>query len=265
MKRILPVLLAFLVLLTLPVHAADGRLTASAAESGDTVTITVHLDNPGIISTRIFVRYDADALQLTAADNGEIFPLSNTTFGRDLSNNPYIILWDQSTRRDNNTTSGTLCTLTFTVTGGTKSGKANVTIEADKSSTLDVDLNEVAVANGSCSVSVPVVDPEPTAGKVHSVTANDLSLVYRYDGVIKPVVTADSGVRYTVAYSGFDGKIISVNANGTVTAEKAGTTDVTVTVTDEFGNTAECSCNVTVRYAWWQILIRVFLLGFIWY
>ena len=163
MKRILPVLLAFFVLLTLPVSAAGGKVSATAAESDGKVTVTVRLDNPGIIATRILVRYDSAALKLTAAENGEVFPQGNATFGKDISNNPYVMLWDESTRRDNNTTSGTLCTLKFDVTGGSADGKTTVKIGVDKASTLDVDLNEVTIAEGSCSVNVPVKDAPAAA------------------------------------------------------------------------------------------------------
>ena len=267
MKRLLPILLAFLVLLTLPVHALGGKLAAEAEVSGDKVTVTVLLDNPGIIATRIYVQYDAGVLQLTDAQNGEVFPQNSATFGRNYANDPYILLWDQSTRRDNNTTSGTLCTLHFDVIGSTRDGKTNVEISVDKASTFDVDLKPVVIADGACSIDVPASDPDTPAGKVYGVTADDLQLIYRIKaaGRIEPVVTADDGVQFTIAYSGFDGRIISVDKNGNVTALKKGETNVTVTVTDESGNTAECTCKVTVAYTWWQVLIRIFLLGFLWY
>lgn len=263
MKKILPIFLAFLVLLSLPVHAADGKLSATAAGTGDQVTLTVQLQNPGIIAMRIFIQYDANVLQLTEAKNGVVFP--SGTFGNDLSADPYTMLWDESLRHDNNTTSGTLCTLTFTIVGGTKTGQTNVAFTIDQSSTFDVTLHGAAIAECACTVSVPVDDTQPTAGTVQSVTANDLELIYKAVGLIEPAVTTDGETQCTVAYSGFDGKIISVDADGKVTAKKAGTTTVTVTAEDEDGNTAECFCTVTVRYAWWQILIRVFLLGFLWY
>ena len=163
MKRILPALLVFFILLTLPVHAASGRLTAKADVSGSKATVTVRLDNPGIVATRIFVRYDSGVLKLTGAENGEVFPKSNAVFGKDLSDDPYTLLWDESLRRDNNTTSGTLCTLTFDVIGGSESGKTNVKIAVDKNSTFDVDLNEVTVADGACEVNVPVTSTKPNA------------------------------------------------------------------------------------------------------
>ena len=55
-KILLPVLLVFCMLFTLPAFAASGKLTLSAAEAGDTVTVTVRLENPGIVATRVFVR-----------------------------------------------------------------------------------------------------------------------------------------------------------------------------------------------------------------
>lgn len=170
MKRILPALLALFILLTLPAYAASGKLTATAAESGDKVTVTVRLDNPGIVATRIFVRYDSGVLQLTEAKNGEVFP--SGTFGKDVTDNPYTMLWDESLRRDNNTTSGTLCVLTFNIKGGTETGTTSVRIAVDKASTFDVDLNSVTVADGSCSVSVPTVTTKAgTAATTEKTTA----------------------------------------------------------------------------------------------
>lgn len=100
---------------------------------------------------------------------------------------------------------------------------------------------------------------------VYDISVNDQVLIYKNAGNIDPTITADSSAKYTLTYSGFDSKIISVDANGKVTALKKGATTVTVAATDEYGNTVECTCKVTVKYAWWQWLIRIFLLGFIWY
>ena len=103
--------------------------------------------------------------------------------------------------------------------------------------------------------------------KVRSVSVPDLTVQYRSSGKLAPVVTADEGVKYTLAYSSFDSSIISVDKNGNVTTVKGktGTTTVTVTATDENGNKAEAKCTVTVKYALWQWLIIIFLFGWIWY
>ena len=107
--------------------------------------------------------------------------------------------------------------------------------------------------------------PNVQIGKVRSVTCIDLTIRFKSSGKLTPIVTADEGVTYTVVYSDFDNKIISVDDNGNVTALKKGSTTVTVTATDEYGNVEKATCTVTVKYAWWQVLIRIFLLGFIWY
>lgn len=156
MKKLLPLFLALLFVLTLPVSAAAGKLTAEAETNGKTAVVTVSLKNPGIIATRIFVRYDSKVLRLEKAENGEIFALNKATFGRNTADNPYVLLWDDGMRRDNITTSGTLCTLTFAVTGGTANGKTNIRIALDQASTFDVNLKEVTVEDCSVLVDVPV-------------------------------------------------------------------------------------------------------------
>ena len=163
MKKLLPLFLALLFLLTLPASAAAGKLTATAATSGKTATVVVDLKNPGIIATRIFVRYDSKVLKLERAENGKIFADNKATFGKDITDNPYVMLWDDGMRRDNITDSGTLCTLTFTITGGTPNGKTNVRIAIDQASTFDVNINEVTVEDCSVLVDVPVVESSSAA------------------------------------------------------------------------------------------------------
>lgn len=73
------------------------------------------------------------------------------------------------------------------------------------------------------------------------------------------------GGAYRVQVQSSDPKVVSVDAAGTATAHKRGTTVLTVTVKDTNGNSVEKVCTVTVRYVWWQWLIRIFLFGWIWY
>lgn len=110
-----------------------------------------------------------------------------------------------------------------------------------------------------------VTSSDTPAGKLHAVTANDLTLIYKKDGKIEPVVTADSGAAYTLTFTSSNPKVAAVDENGHVKTLKKGTAEITVTAADASGNTAECTCRVTVKYAWWQWLIRILLLGFIWY
>ena len=146
--------------LSLSAAAADvPAIAAGNAEGapGDVVRVDVTLENnPGMVATRIFVEY-APALKLLKAENGEIFPNGNAVFGNDCSADPYTLLWDESLRRDNNTQSGTLCTLTFEILD-VAAGTYPITLTVDARSTFDVDLKEVTI--GGCSGSVRVIREE---------------------------------------------------------------------------------------------------------
>lgn len=107
---------------------------------------------------------------------------------------------------------------------------------------------------------IPVVK-----GKVHSVSVSDVSVYYKDSTTITPSVKVDSGVKYTVTYSSSNSSVASVDANGKVTTGDRGETTVTVTVTDEYGNTVSNTCKVKVEYKWWQWIIVIVLFGWIWY
>ena len=107
---------------------------------------------------------------------------------------------------------------------------------------------------------IPVVK-----GKVHSVSISDVSVYYKASTTIIPSISIDSGVKYTVVYSSSNLSVASVNANGKVTTSDRGETTVTVTITDEYGNTVSDTCKVKVEYKWWQWIIVIVLFGWIWY
>ena len=59
--------------------------------------------------------------------------------------------------------------------------------------------------------------------------------------------------------------VAAVDENGVVTTNKPGTAHITVTAADKYGFSETAVCTVTVRYSWWQWLIRIFLFGWLWY
>ncbi len=103
------------------------------------------------------------------------------------------------------------------------------------------------------------------AGKVHSISIDDISMSYKDSATISPAIYADSGVKYTVSYSSSDDSVVSVDQNGKITTRDTGSATITVTVTDEYGNTVSDTCNVEVKYTWWQWIIVIVLFGWIWY
>ena len=59
--------------------------------------------------------------------------------------------------------------------------------------------------------------------------------------------------------------VATVDEDGNITGVGTGEAEITVTVTDEYGNVVEDPCKVTVSYSWWQWLMVIFLFGWIWY
>ncbi len=82
-----------------------------------------------------------------------------------------------------------------------------------------------------------------------------------YESFVLPV-TADSGAELSFVSSA--PQIADVDADGKVTAKAPGTAVITVTAAHGDGRTVQAACALTVRYVWWQWLIRIFLFGFIW-
>lgn len=110
--------------------------------------------------------------------------------------------------------------------------------------------------------SIPKLKP---TGKVNSVKIDDITLNYKASATIKPTIKADDGVEYTVKYSSSNTKVATVDKNGKVYAAKRGTATITCTVTASDGNTVQDTCKVTVKYTWWQWIIKIVLGGWAWY
>ena len=143
----------------------------------------------------------------------------------------------------------------YSLLGWSTIGDDAAIFEAESSYKVTADTSLVAVWENN-----PISKPS-----VQSVSVSDITLNYKADTTIQPQITADDGVKYTVKYESSNSAITTVDENGKVYAAKKGRADITVTVTDEFGNIVSDTCKVTIKYTWWQILIRIFLFGWIWY
>ena len=142
----------------------------------------------------------------------------------------------------------------YSLLGWSTIGDETAIFDAGSSYKVTADTSLVAVWENN-----PILRPS-----VQSVSIADVTFRYRTDAAVQPQITADNGAKYTVQYASSNPNI-AVDENGNIHAAKRGTANVTVTVTDEFGGTVSDTCTVTVKYAWWQWLILIFLLGFIWY
>ena len=109
------------------------------------------------------------------------------------------------------------------------------------------DLSEV-----NTDYEVPISFPAET--ETLSINQTQLQLIYRQ----QETLTAND----TVTWQSDNASVVKIDpASGKLTATGTGTATITATADD--GRTAICT--VTVQYAWWQKLIRIFLFGWIWY
>ncbi len=144
---------------------------------GDTVTVTVSAaNNPGIVSLKLDIGYDATVLQLKSITGG-VFP--STSFGP-ITNNPIAVNWVDAVN-PNNTTNGVIATLTFTIKDDAPLGKSAITVTYAPDDVYDFDFENVAFTNVNGLVTVEErADPAVVIGDVNgdgNVTITDMLLI----------------------------------------------------------------------------------------
>ncbi|NSJ71538.1 hypothetical protein G5B28_20685 [Blautia faecis] len=99
----------------------------------------------------------------------------------------------------------------------------------------------------------PTAVPQPTATpkpvKVSSITLNQTSLTLTSKGQtasLTATVSPANAANKSLTWSSSDSSVVTVNANGTVTAVANGTADITATAADGSGVSAKCSVTVKV-------------------
>ena len=85
----------------------------------------------------------------------------------------------------------------------------------------------------------------------------DVMLYYKHSTSVSAIASEGK-----IVYTSSDPDTVSVDENGNITAGKTGSAVIIATVE---GTDTYATCNVTVTYAWWQWIIRILLLGFLWY
>ncbi len=158
--------------------------------------------------------------------------------------------------------------LTLTATYSDKSTQTITSGFTCSPTKLDVaGFRTVTVSYGgkTATFGVTVNNPALIQGKVKAVSVGDVSIYYKSSTTLKPTVTADEGVKYTVKYESSNPNTASVDANGRVYGAHRGAAIITCTVTDELGNEVKASCVVTVDYSVWQWIIIILLFGWLWY
>ena len=168
MKKLLAICLAvLLVCAAMPFAFAtaseDPTIVVSDVEgkAGETVQVTVSLkNNPGIVSARLKVGYDASALELVAPETGKTsefagdFPANGYSWGQ-LTGNPFVINFCDGASYENYTYE-LLATLSFKIKDDAAAGTYPLTLtyscEDDFYNAVDMDVVEFGAQEGSITV-----------------------------------------------------------------------------------------------------------------
>ena len=123
-------------------------------DPGESVDVPVTLAaNSGLISCRIFVDYDADVLTLTGVTQGTDFA-GEYVFSKELTADPFTVIWCDALAQADHTQSGTLCVLHFTIAADAPAGDSELALSYDAGSTFNYDLTNTVCTMQDGSVSV---------------------------------------------------------------------------------------------------------------
>lgn len=106
---------------------------------------------------------------------------------------------------------------------------------------------------------------ETTNKNVKSVSVDDMTINYKQNATLRPVIEADNGSTVVVAYESMNPAAVTVDEYGNIYGAKPGIADIKVTVEDDTGKAVSDTCTVTVKYSPIQWIIVIVLFGWIWY
>ena len=158
MKKSIALIMAVLVLMTTlfsnAVFAAGEPafvVSNVTGKAGDTVVVTVStVNNPGIVSAKVKVAYDATVLQLVSAGAADF---SGVQFGP-TTKNPFTVNWEDTLAPEDITTNGSLATLTFKILDTAAAGKSDITLTYNPEDVYDWYMENVTFATVAGSVTV---------------------------------------------------------------------------------------------------------------
>ncbi len=119
-------------------------IKADDTVSGNTLTVDIKItNNPGIIALRLYVGYDSSKLTLQNVVDKGVFASKNfsTTY-----KSPYIMYWNDGATDKNNSSTGTIATLTFKIADGIDD-LTGITVSLSTSSANDIIRYTTEVSN----------------------------------------------------------------------------------------------------------------------
>ena len=123
----------------------------------------------------------------------------------------------------------------------------------------------VYIRYGGAEIPLDIRVLEMPSSIVNGISVSDFKIDYKDVSTVPVKIDAPFGTQYYVSYASSHPAVAFVDANGCVYGLSRGTSTITCTVTDLYGNSYTESCTVKVRWNFWQWLIVIFLFGWIWY
>lgn len=150
------------------------------AKAGQSFDVTINIENnPGIVATKLNISYDSSVLTLNSVTDGGLLGTNTFMAGKNITSNPYSVIWEDSLSTENYSEDGTILTLNFTVKDEAPVGTTPITVTYDTGSTFNRDLSYVQlnVVNGE----VEITDRTPgDADGNGEITLMDVAFIKRY-------------------------------------------------------------------------------------
>lgn len=160
MKKVLSFIVALTMICTvfagISAYAADNaafRLTSATAKAGETVTLSMMVDNnPGITACAVAIEYPAGLTLTAKATNKNLFSGGSVVVGGNANANPYKVNWSEDF--DNFYENGEFFTVTFKVADDAQPGDYEIVVSYDQADVYNADMDDVVfeTVNGVITV-----------------------------------------------------------------------------------------------------------------
>lgn len=252
MKKLFSIGVSLLLMLTmlgggLSVAAADPTVSLPdvTGKPGETVSVVIRLgDNPGLISAKVKVGYDAAALEFVDVQTGD-FPASGYSNG-DPKKNPFVVNFCNGVATADYTAE-VFATLQFRIKADAKAGKYPLTLTCDLEGDFfncDWDTVYFSMDEGSVTVTADGGQSATNGGTTTGgnaptdSTADTSAPTSTPDGGETPTQSGSTGSNTTTAADGADGVVGS-----TAPSDEAGNTTATAPADDGDGDGADEKAN----------------------
>jgi uncharacterized protein YjdB len=226
------ILIALMFLVTgicvVPTAAADVTYSVSPVigATGETVTVAVSLSTSvDLWGSNVQLKYNPAELQVVSFEKGSV--VSNGSINDSGSSVNFSGVYGAK--------SGTVFTVSFKIL--MESGKSSLVLSSSENTDTDGKDHSYTVSNGSVTVLNKVPAEKVTLDKT------SVSLKKGETAKLKATVSPSNTTDNVVTYYSSDDDIVTVSADGTITAVKGGTATITALAGEK---TAKCTVTVSV-------------------